>query len=131
MLKAPSMLNRLVVVAVLGAAFLVMASVFSPQRTKAGDAHSSGGAAVSSSSDPHIGLRSLGTIDSSACIVHIYATAEGPRYSIYAKASGDELATLLTAEQATQLMPDLQLETSDFSASDALMLAEPVAPDGY
>src|SRR5262245_14569048 len=100
MLKSPSLLNKLVTLVIFVAAFLVMASVFSPERTKAGDVQR-GGVNDPSSSDPHAGLESLGTLDSAEYTAHIYATPQGPRYTIYTKADGREVATLLTAEQAT------------------------------
>src|SRR5262245_17441136 len=74
---------RLAAVACLAAAFLVMASVFSPQRSKAGDLESVRDGADATSTDPHEGLRSLGSLESRAHIVQMYSTPDGARYSIY------------------------------------------------
>ena len=135
-------------------AFLVMASLFVPDRTVAqhGSEHPhhehaghppSGHEAPghetpghetpgheapgheTSSTDPHYGLRSLGTIEDKAYEVQVYATDLGPRYTIYDVTDGSELGVLLTAEKATELFPELRIDV-DFSAPNQLMLADPV-----
>lgn len=143
------MVRRVIACLVLGSAFVVMASVFSPDRSKAGDVSVSADDPTNDSADaksagprgrtsidsdstnPHEGLRSLGTLESGGYTVHIYSTAVGPRYSVYESGTSRELGSLLTAEQVNQLLPELQLPALDFSApsnSDspgALMLSDP------
>jgi hypothetical protein len=144
------MLKRLTVLLVFAVAFLAMASVFSPERTKAGgvglnpvdgseqqrmttprEPHP-----TAASIDPHEGLRSLGSLESARYAIHIYATNSGPRYSIYERADqstakvagqgveGREAGVLLTADQVNQWFPEIQLPAMDFSATDSSVAAE-------
>jgi hypothetical protein len=133
-------------------AFAVMASVFSPDRTRAGginddpwpgippksidysQQHSGQLSPATSTSinqdrsqtvDPHEGLQSLGTIEDRGYTVHIYATDGGPRYTIYEKATNSECGALLTEAQVHQAYPDLQLPSLDFEANPSLMMVEP------
>jgi hypothetical protein len=112
----------------LGAAYLVMASIFEPDRTEA----QPGGRAVdrsrpgapadvtteddAPSTDAHHGLRSLGSLETGTYRVSIYSTGVGPRYSVYRRADDALLATLRTAEQIAAEFPDLPLSTIDFDA---------------
>jgi hypothetical protein len=150
------MVQRLVILGVLAVAFIGMASVFAPQRSKAGDGTAPrhemratpankrverGSDSIEPQSrpsapapqtnplsvNPHEGLRSLGTLEGSSFIVHIYSTVAGPRYSIYARADGTEMGVLLSVDQVHQLVPELQLPATDFSAPGTLMMAEPDA----
>lgn len=126
------LVRRLVVALALAAAFLVMASVFSPQRSKAGDVSASGSdrASAPSSTDPHEGLRSLGTLEGRNCVVKMFATPDGARYSLYEKPTGRELGVLLTPQRVHEWFPELQLPATDFSAPTGqgpLMMAEPEA----
>jgi hypothetical protein len=173
---SPTM-HKIVAGALLAIAFVVMASVFTPERSKAGginppasisvpradfDFNAQHGisipdaqhgqplhsATVSSktaaivpavddviSTDPHEGLRSLGSIETIAYRVDFYSTAAGPRYSVYDRASQRELGVLLSAEQAHLMFPELQLPTADFKTPThgdqpgPLMLAEPAYGD--
>ena len=148
--KSPArgLVRRIIACIVLGFAFVVMASVFSPDRTKAGDVPRPSGDSGSrktravaprsididsDSTDPHEGLRSLGTLESRGYTIQIYATAVGPRYSIYEISTGRELGALLTVQQVNQLIPDLELPAADFSAptdpdgSGVLMMTDPDA----
>ena len=135
--------RRVFAASLLAVAFIVMASVFSPDRTKA--EYGSGGRAVNLDSlgselqpqsvDAHEGLPSLGSIETNSHIVQIYSTDAGPRYSVYDRITRRELGTLLTPEQVSQSFPELRLLDSDFFApgDDAdgmggpLMLADPIA----
>ena len=98
----------------LGSAFLIMASVFSPDRMMAQTSPSSQRPApVVESTDPHEGLQSLGSVESATHVVKVFATASGPRYSVYTK-DGVELGVLMSAEQVNRYFPELQLPDSDF-----------------
>jgi hypothetical protein len=144
----PNYLKRIVVVLGLGVAFIVMASIFTPERSPAGSPRRTGdharsplqrqdgGAGANArsqaaivSADAHDGLRSLGVIESGRYLIAIFATDVGPRYTIFDGESQQELGTLLTAAQVQQLLPDVDLSTLDFSSSSEnqpLMLAEPL-----
>src|SRR5690606_7107464 len=140
------------------AAFLVMASVFTPDPTRAfgppvappgSAANNTGndpdagpspdnsghhGFANHSSVDPHEGLPLLGSLENNQLIIKVYGTSVGPRYSICDAQSGDTLGELLTAEQAHLLVPELDLSTIDFSAPTAtptLMMVEPTMHGGW
>ena len=111
----------------LGSAFLIMASVFSPDRMMAQTSPSSRGPApVVESTDPHEGLQSLGSVESATHVVKIFATEGGPRYSVYTL-DGVELGALMSAEQVNRFFPELQLPASDFSVSES-ETAETVGP---
>ena len=140
-----TVLRRVLATVACVAAFAVMASVFSPDRSRAGDVNNpwpgvpprsveyaspvAGGAerdlAEPESVDPHQGLQSLGSIEDRGYTVRIYATQAGPRYSVYERASGRECGALLTESQVHQAFPDLQLPTMEFNGNPSLMLAEP------
>ncbi|MCI0365986.1 MAG: hypothetical protein L0219_19175 [Phycisphaerales bacterium] len=128
----------------LAVAFLLMASVFSPERSRAGNqdrsTDASGGESSGTrlptenlSTNPHEGLPSLGSLESNGYIIRMYGTKDGPRYSIYDQATGEELAVLMTLEVAHKNFPEIGLPSMSFSASPAgstsdfspLMLAEP------
>ena len=105
--------RHLAVTAALIGAFLVMASVFAPDRLQAGGE----GAGVSArielpseyySAEFRQNLSLLGQIESGEFTVKFYGTAEGPLYSVY-DASGTELADLLTPEQIADRFPGLPL----------------------
>jgi hypothetical protein len=132
-----SMMKRIVVAASLLMAFLFMASIFSPDRSNADDdlrivdPTSVSDAQAWPSTDPHAGLRSLGTFESVNFHVRVYATESGPRYSIYSARDQKELGVLMSATQVTRTFPELQLPGVKFEAAprqndiDQLMLAEP------
>ena len=125
-------------------AFMVMASVFSPERTRAGGLsdplpgippHSVEYGTVdrivveqsgssNGSVNPHEGLNSLGAIEDRGYTIHIYATEVGPRYSIYENATGREIGALLSAEKVHQGFPELNLPTMEFNADSPLMLVD-------
>jgi hypothetical protein len=131
-------LRRLVAASLLAMAFVVMASVFSPDRSQAGNSTNSrneaggrelGAERESQTSDAHAGLHSLGSIETSGHLVQIYCTEIGPRYTVFDRLTNRELGTLLTVEQVNQSYPELHLSDADFSASSdlgPLMLADPI-----
>lgn len=135
------MLKRIGITIACGVAFLVMASVFSPDRSTAEDdlapkrltPHNLRNQSRDGSVNPHEGLRSLGVIEGGRYSITIYATDVGPRYTVIDNRSQTEIGTLLTPQQVKQLLPEVDLKSVDFSASgeDAsgedqpLMLAEP------
>ncbi len=107
MRRAALLTQRLLVILALGAAFIVMASIFVPGRTRAGaEPDTARGPHRSSSTDPHEGLLALGTLENGQYRVHIYATESGPRYSIYDAGTGEELGVLMTAEKVARLFPE-------------------------
>ncbi len=114
--------RRSLAVGALALGFLVMASVFVPDRIRAGEGVGSG---RSGSTDPHKSLLALGTIEDDSYLVRIFATPDGPRYSVYDTIDGSELGVLLTEEQVAKWFPDLPLPTMDFDALGPLMLTEP------
>lgn len=138
-------LRRVLTLAACLGAFMVMASVFSPDQTRAGGpvdslrgvppksveyptAHSSSNGASGfdhSSTNPHEGLMSLGTIEDRGYTIHIFATDGGARYTIYENATGEELGALLSAEQVHRTFPDLELPSMEFNGESPLMMAEP------
>jgi len=120
--------HRVLAVLGLGSAFLIMASVFSPDRMMAQNAPTASSsrrpAPVVESTDPHEGLQSLGSVESATHVVKIFATEGGPRYSIYTN-DGVELGVLMSAEQVNRFFPDLQLPGTDFSVPTTDELAGP------
>ena len=158
-ISQPPLIRRLIGSLGVIAAFLVMASVFTPDHTRAfgppvahpgsidnnngGDDPDAGPSPGSSEShhgfadhsvDPHEGLPLLGSLENNRLIIKVYGTSVGPRYSICDAQSGDALGELLTAEQAHLLIPELDLSTIDFSAPTAtptLMMVEPTMHGGW
>lgn len=133
-------LKRIAITVGLGIAFIMMASIFTPDRSRASDdlprnrtprARAAERADAAPSADAHEGLNSLGVFETGRYAIAIYSTDLGPRYTIIARDSGEELGTLLTSEQVQQLLPEIDLNAIDFSATSdtqqTLMLAEPQA----
>ena len=118
-------LERLIVGITLCAGFVLMASIFVPDRTQAELDPSQEVAAPPLSTNPHEGLQSLGTIEDDRYSIDIYVGDEGPLYSIYDAADGRELAVLLTAKQVAEWFPDLPIPDMDFGGEGPVMLAEP------
>jgi len=114
--------RRSLAVGALALGFLVMASVFVPERIRAGEGVGSG---RPHSTDPHKSLLALGTIEDDSYLVRIFATPDGPRYSVYDTVDGSELGVLLTEEQVAKWFPGLPLPTMDFDMPGPLMLTEP------
>jgi len=136
--QTPQILKRILITLSLGLAFIVMASIFSPDRSRAsGDGlaprrshhNQRNESANAESTNAHKGLNSLGVIESGRYDIAVYATDAGPRYTIVARDRGEDIGTLLTAEQVQLLLPEIDLKTLDFSASEGkaeqLMLADP------
>jgi hypothetical protein len=132
----PQIFKRIALTLGLGVAFIVMASVFSPDRTRASDDTAAPrelrnriNRRADDSVNAHQGLRSLGEIESGKYAISIYATDQGPRYTITEIDSGDEIGTLLTPAQIEQLLPELDLKSLDFSATSdnaqTMSIAEP------
>lgn len=145
-----SVLRRALATVACLVAFAVMASIFTPERTRAGGmndpwpgippksidyapVHDKGSSTNALSDEPqspsptdaHEGLQSLGVIESLGYSLHIFATEGGPRYTIYETATGRECGALLTERQVHQAFPDLQLPTMEFNAGAPLMLVDP------
>src|SRR5687768_488404 len=102
--KTPQIMKRILITLTLGLAFIVMASIFSPDRSRASGnglrrSNNSQRPANPPSADAHQGLNSLGVIETGRYDIAVYATEAGPRYTIIARDTGDEIGTLLTAEQ--------------------------------
>lgn len=109
------LVQRLATFAALAVAFLIMASVFVPDRTRAEGNGSLSGEALGPSTDPHDGLISLGTLETGRYMITIYASARSPLYSIRDR-DGGELGALLTPEQVEARFPDLPIRKLEFSA---------------
>jgi hypothetical protein len=146
-MSAPSTtLQRLLTAAALLVAFVFMASIFSPESTRAGQRwHATDRDAVSTwmpsptlgeprSVDPHEGLRSLGQLDGLEYSVRIYDTSLGTRYSVIELANNCIVGTLLTIEDVERFFPELRLKELQFDtgarnddreSTGPLMLAEP------
>ena len=122
-------MERVVAGVCLTIAFIVMASIISP-----GGSHAEGtdgphhGAAhpIGASSNAHAGLPSLGVIEDGDYRIEIYATSEGPRYSLFELESGEEVGTLLSLEKVTEWFPDLHLpEMNRQDGTGPIMMADP------
>lgn len=105
--------RHLAVTAALLGGFLVMASVFAPDRLQAGGEGAVETAPIELSSEYyssefHRNMSLLGEIESGQYTVKFYATADGPLYSVY-DTSGTELAELLTPQQIADRFPALPL----------------------
>jgi hypothetical protein len=114
---------------VLLAAFLVMASVFVPDRLQADEP----GGSPASASAPHSAavrdsLPSLGQLVSDRYRVTVHATPDGPLYSVYDR-QGVELAALLTAAQIAEQFDDLPLPDARAGAPIQVMDTDTGGPD--
>jgi len=129
-------MQRLFTVIALAAAFIVMASVFVPERARMVEGADGGvlprphsqrptPRADEASADPHEGLSCLGELRDVRYTVKIYATESGALYSVYSS-EGTELGVLLTSAQVERRFPDLRVSTTDFSAPTS----DFAAPDG-
>jgi hypothetical protein len=124
-------LEQLVIAFGLGGAFLMMASIFAPDFTRAETGAGPGDEAAHSSGDAHAGLKSLGSIEDERYIVRIYGGADGPLYSVYDAIDGTELGVLLTAEKAAEWFPELPIPNMDFGTGSPVMMAEPLYIHDY
>ena len=119
--------ERLAAGVTLAVAFLLMASVFAPDRTRAEEEQPADGLGQALSTDPHAGLTALGNIEGDRYTVRIFAAEPEPLYSIYSAVDGKELAVLLTSEQVARRFPDLRLSEMDYRTGSPIMLADPDA----
>ena len=123
-----TLVEKLVAGLSLGFAFIVMASIITPTDTAAENVeHGQHEDAGHSSTDPHVGLTSLGSIENGNYLMMIYGTDLGPRYSIYNRETSELLATLISAEKVQERFPDLPLQTMDFTTPDLLLFTDPHA----
>ena len=79
---------------------------------------------VTSQSDPHAGLMSLGEIADAHYRVLIFSGPEGPVYSVSDTQTGQTLGTLLTAEQVSERFPELPLPDMDYDTADQFSIVE-------
>ncbi len=130
MARFSTTIERLLVIVSLTLAFLFMASIFVPDESRAGNAQIADDPATSLPSvDAHDGLASLGEIKGVRHTVKIFATSEGPRYSIFGT-DGVEIGTLLSMRQVIQHFgADLPLGEFQADAPVQLMHAEPIQGD--
>ena len=119
--------ERLAAGVTLAVAFILMASVFAPNRTRAQEEWPAAGFGYAASIDPHAGLASLGVIEGDQYIVRIFAAEPEPLFSVYSAADRRELGVLLTAVQVTGRFPDLPLSEMDYGTGESIMLADPDA----
>ena len=118
-------MERLLATAALAVAFVIMASVFVPERSRGGEA---GPMASDTDARTPSAVRDqfapLGTLETGRYRVEIFGTSEGPRYSVYDAAGGEELGSLMTAEEVAEWFQDLPLPAVDFSAGGSLLMSE-------
>jgi hypothetical protein len=109
--------ERLLAAGCLGVAFLVMASVFNPDRSRASnfEMELDQPAPEIGSTDPHASLESLGSLETERYHVEIYSSDTGPRYTVIDKATDNQLGVLLDEQDMQRWFPDIQIPTSDFS----------------
>jgi len=116
---------RISIAAALGVALLVMSSIFIPDPIQADGADylvpPNG-----PTTNPHTGLRSLGTIEDLDYRVEIFEGRGQPLYSVYDN-EGELIATLLTEAQVGVWFPEIPLPSMDYGTpqNDLLMLAVP------
>ena len=122
MKRLPPIAERIIAAAALALGFLFMASIFVPDWTLAHEEPRSIAPPAADSTDPHENLVPLGSMESDQYIIRIYGRTEQPLYTIYTT-DGQQLATLLTAEQVAELFPELPLPSVEFDAIGPLMYA--------
>ncbi len=138
-LHSPSLKRRILIAIPMVVAFLVMASVFTPDRTQAIERRAAPATdnAVEprendkASTDPHTGLTPLGALETTDYTIEIYAGEDGPRYTVIDDGSGAYLATLITVEKVAEFFQDLQLPSALAEESATFILADHPATDGY
>lgn len=111
--------QRILAAAGLITAFVFMASIFSPNPSRANQPASAPAIAapkvavptptVETSTDAHAGLVSLGQIQTNAYLVTIYSTTVGLRYTVTQRSTGKEIATLMSAQDIAKYYPELPL----------------------
>ncbi len=130
MARFSTTIQRLLVIVSLTLAFLFMASVFVPNESRAGNAQIADDPGISLPSvDAHDGLSSLGELKGVRHTVKIFATPDGPRYSIF-DTDGVEIGTLLSIRQVIRHFgDDLPLGEFQADAPVQLMHVEPIQSD--
>ena len=130
MARFSATLGRLLVIVSLTLAFLFMASIFVPSQSQAGHAEIANDPGPSLPSvDAHDGLTSLGELKGVRHTVKIFATPEGPRYTVL-DTDGVELGTLMSMRQVIRHFgDDLPLGKFRAEAPVQLIQAEPVRSD--
>jgi len=151
-------MERVIAVAALGIALIVMGSIIVPSESPAGSSeaegdHSSSGSdhapgvdqaeegerhsAEHSSAAGH-DLPNIGIFEGRRYRIAMFATDVGVRYTVIDATTGETLGELLSLKQAKQWFPDASLWDTDFSApsesdSDTIMYTDPddVAPVRY
>ena len=129
-----------------------MASIFSPDSTRAGqDSPGNSRSGISSwtprstantsSVDPHDGLPSLGQIEGLQQIIRVYDTPLGTRFTVIDRDSNETVGTLLTAEDVERFFPEIiirglrfdtiQREDGAVDSIGPLMLADPPCADQW
>ncbi len=130
MARFSTTIERLLVIVTLTLAFLFMASIFVPDESRAGNTQITDDPGSSRpSANAHDGLSSLGEIKGVRHTVNIFATPDGPRYTIF-DTDGVEIGTLLSMRQVIRHFgDDLPLEEFQADAPVQLMHAEPIQSD--
>lgn len=130
MARFSATIERLLVIVSLTLAFLFMASIFVPDESRAGNAQiADDPGTFGPSVDAHGGLSSLGEIKGVRHTVKIFATSDGPRYTIF-DTDGVEIGTLLSMRQVIRHFgDDLPLGEFQADAPVQLMHAEPIQSD--
>lgn len=130
MARFSRIMERLLVIVSLTLAFLFMASIFVPNESRAGNDQIADDPGTSLPSVyAHDGLSSLGELKGPRHTVKIFATSEGPRYSIL-DTDGVEIGTLLSMRQLIwHFGDDLPLGKFRAEAAVQLMHAEPIQSD--
>ncbi len=107
-LVAPHPLARkLAVLSALVVAFLVMASIFVPDRSQAGEEEESPASVYSA--EFLDAVRPMGQLEGKRYTVKFYATPSGPLYSVYDKDERELIAELLTPARLAERFPDIAL----------------------
>lgn len=137
-------MERVIAVAALGIAVIVMGSIIVPAESPAGSLEQAG---PHGSDEPageehdkhteaersgaiHDDLPLLGTFESKRYRIQMYSTDIGVRYTVLDAETGESLGKLLSLEQAKRWFPDAALWDTDFSAptesdNDTIMYSEP------
>lgn len=114
MAKFPIVLQRLLTAATLGLVFMVTASVFVPDWSRADPAPETDVAPITGPL--------IGTLEGTRFTVEIHGTDAGPRYTVRLTSDGAVLAEGLTVEQVAERFPELPLEHVDLSPDSPTLL---------
>lgn len=100
--------RKLAVGGTLLAAFLVMASIFAPGRTEA-EQEPQEIPSIVYSDEVRQNMSLIGELEGINYTVELYATPYGPLYNVFDRASGRQLADLISADQVAARFPDLPI----------------------